>query len=204
MTDRQSISPNRIKFTDENTSTVYIGTWEYADNPVVDGTLMNKAAFLKDATAAAIGLTQEDPTVDDALAKLQTTVSGKVNSSTVGAASGVATLDGNTKVTASQASSRIVSATASKTLALTDAGSFQQVNSTSAITITIPTNANVAFPTGTEIEFVRWNTGTVTFAGASGVTLVSVDSKKTIRARYCCAGLKKISTDTWLLVGDLA
>jgi len=204
MTDRQAMNPNRIKFTDENSGVEYTGTWAYADNPVVDGTLMNKAAFLKDATATAIGLTQEDPTVDDALAKLQTTVSAKANASLIGAASGIATLDGNTKVTAAQASARIVSATASKTLALTDAGSFQQVNSTSAITITIPTDANVAFPVGTEIEFVRWNTGTVTFAGASGVTLNSVDSKKTIRARYCCAGLKKISTDTWLLVGDLA
>ena len=204
MQDRQSMNPNRITFTDENSGTTYTGTWAYADNPVVDGTLMNKAAFLQDATAAAIGLTQEDPTVNDALAKLQTNINTKVNSSSVGAASGVATLDSNSKVTATQAASRIVVVSANKTLALTDAGTMQNMNTSTNVTITIPTNATVAFPTGTEIEFVRWGSGTVTFAAASGVTLGSVGSKKTIRDRYCCAGLKKLGTDSWVLVGDLA
>lgn len=116
---------------------------------------------------------------------------------------GAASLDANNKVEAGQTSSRIVSVTASKTLALTDAGTLQQVNSTSNLTITIPANDSVAFPTGTEIELVRWNTGTVTIAAASGVTLVSANSKVKIATRYSCACLKKIATNTWLLVGDL-
>lgn len=203
MQDRQSMNPNRITFTDENSGITYTGTWAYADNPVVDGTLMNKAAFLQDATATAIGLTQEDPTVNDALAKLQTNINTKVNASSVGAASGLATLDSNTKVVAAQTSSRIVNVTANKTLAMTDAGSCQLVSSTNSLTITIPLNSAVAFPVQTEIEFVRMNTGGVTFAAASGATIVSVNNKTSIPNRYGCACLKKIDADTWLLAGDL-
>lgn len=115
-----------------------------------------------------------------------------------------ASLDSNGKVTASEASSRIITVTASTTLALTHAGTFIQANSTSAITITIPTNASVAFPAGTEIEICRWNTGAVTVAAASGVTLVSLDSSKTVAGRYGVVVLKKIATNTWLLAGALA
>ena len=204
MTDRQSTTPNRITFTDENTGIVYTGVWAYADNPTVDGTLMNKAAFLKDATATAIGLTQADPTVDDALSKLQTNINTKANSSEKGAASGIATLDTNTKVTPRQATSKIVSVTASKTLALSDLGTFQQVNSSSAVTITVPLNANVAFSAGDEIEFCRWGTGTLTFAGADGVTINSVNSKKSVVHRFGCVCLKRGQNDnTWLLAGDI-
>lgn len=112
-----------------------------------------------------------------------------------------ADLDSDSKVEAAQASSKIVTVTANKTLALTDAGKFLNVNSSSNLTITVPANASVAFPVGTEIEFCRYNTGAVTFAGATGVTLVSLDSVKTISDRYCCVGLKKIDTNTWILSG---
>ena len=114
-----------------------------------------------------------------------------------------ADLDSNSKVKAAQASSSIISVTENKILSLTDAGKFLNINSTSDITITIPTNTSVAFPVGTEIEFCRYNTGTVTFAETSGVTLASLDSAKTISGRYCCVGLKKIDTDTWILSGAL-
>ena len=121
-----------------------------------------------------------------------------------GAANGYASLDANTKVTAAQASARVQSASSSKTLALADAGTFIYVSSTSNLTITIPTNASVAFPVGTEIEFCRWNTGAVTFAAASGVTLVSANSLKSISVRYATAGLKQVAANTWLLSGSLA
>ena len=113
-------------------------------------------------------------------------------------------LNSSSKVDPAQASSTIVSVSASKTLALTDAGTFQQANSTSTITITIPANASVPFPVGTEIEFTRWNTGAVTLAAATGVTLNSANNKKSIAARYGCAAIKQVTTNTWLLAGDLA
>lgn len=128
---------------------------------------------------------------------------GAAAASSVGAASGIASLDANAKVTASEASAAIVEVTASKTLALTDAGKFQQINSSSAVTITIPASASVAFPTGTEIELCRYGSGSVTVAAASGVTIVSAGSSKAIAERYGCACLKKLGTNTWLLAGDI-
>ena len=110
------------------------------------------------------------------------------------------------KVKPGQASSAIVSVTSSKTLALLDAGTLQKVSSSSAITITIPANEDdetVDFPVGTEIEILRHGTGSVTIAGAAGVTIVSTDSATSIANQYGCACLKQIATDEWLLVGDL-
>ena len=114
-----------------------------------------------------------------------------------------ATLDSNSKVTAEQASARIVSVTVSKTLSLSDAGTLQQVNSTSARTVTIPTNTSVAFPTGTEIEILRYGSGAVTLAAASGVTITCSETARTIADRYTSVVLKKLSTNTWLLQGNV-
>lgn len=114
-----------------------------------------------------------------------------------------ATLDSNSKVTAEQASARIVSVTVSKTLSLSDAGTLQQVNSTSARTVTIPTNTSVAFPTGTEIEILRYGSGAVTLAAASGVTITCSETARTIADQYTSVVLKKLSTNTWLLQGNV-
>lgn len=120
-----------------------------------------------------------------------------------GAASGVASLDGNSKVTASQASARIVSVTASKTLALAEAGCLIQVNSSSALTITVPANASVAFPVGTEIEIMRYGSGAVTIAAASGVTIYCSETARTIADQYTSAVLKKVAANTWVLQGNI-
>lgn len=131
------------------------------------------------------------------------TDTSRLAASQKGAASGVASLDGNKKVTAAQASAWVVQKTASATLALGEAGCFLYVNSTSGLTITVPANSAVAFPVGTEIEICRWNTGAVTIAPASGVTLLSVDNARKIDARYGVVCLKKTGTDAWLLSGCL-
>lgn len=114
-----------------------------------------------------------------------------------------ATLDSDSKVTAEQASARIVSVTVSKTLSLSDAGTLQQVNSTSAKTVTIPNNTTASFPTGTEIEILRYGSGAVTIAAASGVTITCSETARTIADRYTSVVLKKLSTNTWLLQGNV-
>ena len=115
----------------------------------------------------------------------------------------VATLNSDSKVNAAQASSKIVSVTSSKTLDSTYAGTLVQVNSSSAITITVPTNASKPIAVGTEIEVCRWGSGTVTFSASSGVTVNSVGSAMSIADQYGCAVLKKMDTNVWLLAGDL-
>lgn len=88
------------------------------------------------------------------------------------------------------------------TLALTDAGKLVTLSNASAIALTIPTNASVAFPTGTVINISQLGAGQVT-VGGSGVTINSADGDKKLRVQYSSASLTKIGTDTWLLVGDI-
>lgn len=91
---------------------------------------------------------------------------------------------------------------ASWTLILTDGNDVITV-STAAV-ITVPANATVAFPIGTAITFIRTGTGAVTLAPASGVTLLSKDTKRAIDGQYASATLIKTATDTWHLFGALA
>ncbi|MDO4732460.1 MAG: hypothetical protein Q4B50_02945 [Bacillota bacterium] len=120
-----------------------------------------------------------------------------------GAANGLASLDGSSKLSAAQASARIVSVTSNKSLALTDAGTLQQVNSSSSRTITVPANSGVAFPVGTEIEILRYGSGAVTIAAVSGVTLRCSETARTIEKQYSGVSLKKLASNEWLLMGGL-
>lgn len=90
----------------------------------------------------------------------------------------------------------------SYTLVLGDRGKTIFMNNAAANTLTIPTNASVAFPVGTQIDIVQTGAGKTTVAGA-GVTINSVSSNKSISARYAGATLIKTATDTWLLIGSL-
>lgn len=87
----------------------------------------------------------------------------------------------------------------SYSLVLEDAGKIVTMNNASANTLNIPTNASVAFPTGTVIEVWRLNAATTIDAG-TGVTLNGVSAgNTTLSAAYAPATLRKIGTDTWLV-----
>jgi hypothetical protein len=106
-------------------------------------------------------------------------------------------------IAASQLNVSITKST-SYTLALTDAAGPNDTSSATAMTITIPTNASVAFPNGTTIEISQQAAGQVTVAGASGVTISSAGSLVKTRVQGSAVSLRKISTNLWSLVGDLA
>lgn len=88
-------------------------------------------------------------------------------------------------------------------LALADAGKVVEANN-AAMTITVPTNATVAFPINTRVDFCLLASGVLTFAAASGVTIRSVDGKLTIAKQYGMASLYKRAANEWLLEGRLA
>lgn len=88
------------------------------------------------------------------------------------------------------------------TLVLTDNSKLVTLTNDGAITVTVPTNASVAFPIGTQIDLVQGGAGAVTFAGA-GVTINSKDGNKTTNGQYVGVSLIKTDTNTWLLLGDL-
>lgn len=73
----------------------------------------------------------------------------------------------------------------------------------------IPTNANVAFPTGTIINVIQIGAGQTTIkAVTSGTTTISSTGASAIapklRAQYSAASCIKVATDTWYVVGDIA
>lgn len=88
------------------------------------------------------------------------------------------------------------------TLALSDAGKMVTLTNASAITLTIPTNASVAFPVNTRIDLLQYGAGQVTISGA-GVTIYSSGSKTKLTGQYSGASLWKKATDTWVLIGDI-
>jgi len=91
----------------------------------------------------------------------------------------------------------------SYTLVLTDAGKFITFTNAAAITVTVPTNAAVAFPIGTQIGFQQGGAGQVTFSGAVPPTLKSADDAYTTVKLYSCGALIKIASDVWAIAGDM-
>jgi hypothetical protein len=97
----------------------------------------------------------------------------------------------------------IISKTADYTLsALSERDSLIEVDSSSAVTITIPTNSAVAFPVGTTLDILGVNTGLITIAGDTGVTVNATPGLK-LRTQWSSATLFKRATDSWVVYGDL-
>ena len=82
------------------------------------------------------------------------------------------------------------------TLVLTDAGKNVTLSNASAVTVTIPANSSVAYPTGTVISFTNLGAGTVTISAAGGVTL---NGTTLTIAQYSRSSIMKTATDTWVL-----
>ena len=118
---------------------------------------------------------------------------------------GAAGLDADNKVLADQASSKIVWISGSQSLVLSYAGK-SILASGSTMTVTIPANADVAFPIGTEIEIIDWlwEGGRMSIAAASGVTILWTDgaygSKTSSNVATTCVG-KKVEPIVWLFGG---
>lgn len=90
------------------------------------------------------------------------------------------------------------------TLALTDANNtVVELSNTSTITVTVPTNTSVAFPIGAQVQLLQTNTGQVTVAGASTVTVNGTPGLK-LRTQWSFATLIKRDTNSWVLVGDVS
>ena len=94
---------------------------------------------------------------------------------------------------------------ANYTLVLSDDGKLIEINSASAVTVTIPLAASVAFPLGTQITFLQTGAGQISFVPTGGVTLNSNPSNGRTRGIWTSGTLiKRESPDTWVLLGDLS
>ena len=93
------------------------------------------------------------------------------------------------------------------TLALSDVNSLVTMNNAAANTLTIPTNASVAFPIGTIVRVQQIGAGVTTVSPAGGVTITNAagitfkggpaTTSFLIGFRYGHVTFKKTGTDTW-------
>lgn len=88
------------------------------------------------------------------------------------------------------------------TLSFSDRDKLVELNNAAAITLTVPTNANSAFPVGSSLIILQTGAGQVTVSGA-GVTINGTPGLK-LRTQWSSATLIKRATDTWVLIGDTA
>jgi hypothetical protein len=96
------------------------------------------------------------------------------------------------------------------TFVLADNGKLVTSNNASAQTLSIPTNASVAYPIGTQIN-VAWITGagqpTINAVTSGTTTVLSTGGTSTapkLRVVNSVATCIKIATDTWLVTGDIS
>ena len=85
---------------------------------------------------------------------------------------------------------------------LADNGKLVTLSNASAITLTVPTNASVAYATGAQINIQAIGAGQVTVVGDTGVTVNGTGTA--LRAQWSAATLVKLGTDSWTLIGDIA
>jgi hypothetical protein len=99
--------------------------------------------------------------------------------------------------------------TASYTAVLANNGQVVTMDNSSANTFSIPTNASVAFPIGTQINVLSIGTGQTTIqAVTSGTTSIlstgATPAAPKLRVRYSAATCLKAGTDLWYVFGDIA
>jgi hypothetical protein len=86
---------------------------------------------------------------------------------------------------------------------LGDAGKLVTLSNASAITVTIPANASVAFPIGTVVNFMQIGVGQATIAITSD-TLNNPGLTAKTRVQWSTITATKITSTIWVLSGDLA
>ena len=90
------------------------------------------------------------------------------------------------------------------TLELADRGAYLRCTNVTGCIVTIPADAEVAIPIGSEYYFRQVAVSAVIFDAPSGVTLNGIDGYSDATAmRGAMAMLKKVDTDEWDLCGGL-
>ena len=93
---------------------------------------------------------------------------------------------------------------ANDTIALEDSGKHFRSTTAGNITLSIPTNATVAFPTGTAISIVEQAAGNILVNAISGVTLYHAGNSTAgnrVISTFGVATLMKVDSDTWFISG---
>ena len=90
------------------------------------------------------------------------------------------------------------------TLVITDRGKLLEFSNAGAVTLTVPTNAAVAFEIGDRVDVLLTSNGSVAIVGASGVTIAAEGGITTISSQWTRVTLIKRTTDDWVITGGSA
>ena len=128
--------------------------------------------------------------------------------STVATLTGAQTLTNKT-LTDAKVNLAFDAETASYTAVLANNSQVVTMDNASANTFSIPTNASVAFPIGTQINVLQIGAGQTTIqAVTSGTTTIqstgATAAAPKLRARYSAATCLKAGTDLWYVFGDIS
>ena len=168
-------------------------------SPIVIGTDNISYTQFNAAKTVVAGTNLEEVTPGTLSVINNPTFSGLVTAS----ATGVAFSDGTQTKVGVPSITTISQKTDSYTLAnLNERDTLVEISKSTATTLTIPTNATIAYPVGTSIDILQTGTGQVTIAGAGGVTVNATPGLK-LRTQWSSATLFKRATDTWVVFGDL-
>ena len=86
-------------------------------------------------------------------------------------------------------------------LAIADAGTYFRCGSHK---LTIVANSSVAYPIGTEIDFIQTSSeGHLMVTASSGVTINSRHQLFSASGQFSAISCKKVGTDEWDMIGDL-
>lgn len=99
--------------------------------------------------------------------------------------------------------------TASYTAVLANNGQLVTMDNASANTFSIPTDASVAFPVGTQINVLQIGAGQTTIQAVTAGTTTVVSTGGTanapkLRVRYSSATCIKLAANSWVVMGDIS
>lgn len=89
------------------------------------------------------------------------------------------------------------------TLTVDDLGKIVEMNSSSSVVVTIPTDANAPFQIGDRVDILQTGAGQVNLAPDTGVTLNSETSKRKLLNQWAACTVIKRGANSWVAIGNL-
>ena len=100
-------------------------------------------------------------------------------------------------------SGTVITKTSDFVLSVNDVSKTILLSTSVPMNLTVPANSSVEIPVGYHYNFVEIGTGRTTFFAAPGVTIGSKNNQIFLDGQYSKGTLVKISTNDWVLFGDI-